>query len=224
MTFDVVIPTTGRASLARLLEALLRDGGPPPRRVIVVDDRPERSARSARNQAALPLGPAAGDPRVTVLRGDGRGPAAARNRGWRAAEADWVSFLDDDVEPPPGWRAALVADLVAVGERVAGSQGRIVVPLPRGRRPTDWERNTAALERARWATADMAYRRAALAAVGGFDERFRRAYREDADLGLRLRRAGWEIAPGRRHVVHPVRPADRWVSLRLQAGNADDVL
>ena len=34
----------------------------------------------------------------------------------------------------------------------------------------------------------MAYRRAALVAVDGFDERFPRAYREDADLALRVRR------------------------------------
>jgi histidinol-phosphate phosphatase family protein len=70
----------------------------------------------------------------------------------------------------------------------------------------------------------MAFRRRALAAVGGFDERFPRAYREDADLGLRLRRAGYEIVTGERRVTHPVRRADRWISVRLQAGNADDVL
>ncbi len=103
-------------------------------------------------------------------------------------------------------------------------QGRIVVPLPAGRRPTDWERNTRGLERARWATADIAYRRAALEAVGGFDERFPRAYREDADLGLRVVAAGWRIVPGERTVRHPVRPAPAWVSLAKQAGNADDVL
>jgi len=103
-------------------------------------------------------------------------------------------------------------------------QGRIVVPLPRGRRPTDWERTTAGLERARWATADMAYRRSCLEAVGGFDERFPRAYREDADLALRLRAAGWALAVGEREVEHPVAPADRWVSVRKQAGNADDAL
>jgi histidinol-phosphate phosphatase family protein len=37
-------------------------------------------------------------------------------------------------------------------------------------------------------------------------------------------RAGGRIALGRREIVHPVRPADRWVSVRLQRGNADDVL
>jgi histidinol-phosphate phosphatase family protein len=128
------------------------------------------------------------------------------------------------VIPPADWFATLLADLRALPPTVAASQGRIVVPRPTGRRPTDWERNVAGLEGARWATADMAYRRGALLAAGGFDERFPRAYREDADLGLRVTRAGGRIVAGRRFVVHPVRPADRWVSVRLQRGNADDVL
>jgi histidinol-phosphate phosphatase family protein len=135
-----------------------------------------------------------------------------------------VVFLDDDVIPPPGWRALLAADLAGQGDDVAGSQGRIRVPLPRDRRPTDWERNVAGLERARWATADLAYRRAALVAVGGFDERFPRAYREDADLGLRLAGAGYRIVAGRRWVLHPVGVDGPAVSLAKQAGNADDVL
>ena len=111
-----------------------------------------------------------------------------------------------------------------MGPDVAGSQGTIRVPLPVGRRPTDWERNVAGLEGARWATADMAYRRSALERVGGFDERFRRAYREDADLALRIIRAGFQLTRGSREVLHPVRPADGWASLRVQAGNADDAL
>ena len=96
--------------------------------------------------------------------------------------------------------------------------------MPEGRRPTDWERNVRGLETARWATADMAYRRAVLEEVGGFDERFPRAYREDADLALRVLRAGHRIERGRRRTTHPVRRADRLVSVRLQAGNADDAL
>jgi histidinol-phosphate phosphatase family protein len=161
---------------------------------------------------------------VTVVRGPARGPAAARNAGWRTAVAPWVAFLDDDVVPPPGWRAALAADLERAGACTGAVQGRIRVPLPRGRAPTDWERNVAGLERARWATADMAYRREVLSAVGGFDERFPRAYREDADLGLRTIAAGWEISLGERVVQHPVPPAPARVSLAKQAGNADDVL
>jgi histidinol-phosphate phosphatase family protein len=107
---------------------------------------------------------------------------------------------------------------------VAGVQGTIAVPPPEGRRPTDWERGTAGLATARWITADMAYRRRALIDAGGFDERFPRAFREDADLALRLLDQGWQLAQGRRETTHPVRPPRRWASLRAQAGNADDAL
>ena len=212
LAYDIVIPSAGRGSLRSLLSALGAGHGPPPKRVIVVDDR-----RDARTPLAVPEG-------VEVLRGPGRGPGAARNAGWRAATAEWIALLDDDVLPPAEWRPGLVQDLAELPPEVAASQGQIVVPLPGERRATDWERNVAGLERARWATADMACRRSALQAVGGFDERFGRAYREDSDLGLRLVGAGFRIVRGRRHVLHPVGPADPWMSLRLQAGNADDVL
>jgi len=217
--YEVVIPTIGRPCVRTLLPALAAGDGALPERVLLVDDRADRSVPlvSPRN-----LGPLIG--RVHVLAGPARGPAAARNRGWRATREEWVAFLDDDVVPVPGWRAELAADLDGAGADVAGSQGAIRVPLPRDRRPTDWERNVAGLERARWATADIAYRREALAAVGGFDERFPRAYREDAELGLRLTAAGLRIVQGRRTVLHPVGAAGPVVSLAKQAGNADDVL
>jgi glycosyltransferase involved in cell wall biosynthesis len=174
VSFDIVVPTAGRPSLAALLEALRGAE----RRIVVVDDR-----TGAVEPLAVPTG-------VRIADGPARGPAAARNVGWRACRADWVAFLDDDVEPEPGWLDRLEADLASAARDVGGVQGRIVVPLPGDRRPTDWERNTRGLETARWATADLAYRRAALVAVGGFDERFPRAYREDADLGLRVTAAG----------------------------------
>ena len=217
--FDVVVPTIGRPSLGGLLQALSGSMGPPPGRLVVVDDRRYVSAALWPGDIALPR-----NTQVLTLRSGGRGPAAARNAGWRACGAHWVCFLDDDVLPPPGWLQDLSDDLRALPPSVAGSQGNIRVPLPGHRPPTDWERNVKGLERARWATADMAYRRSVLREVGGFDERFSRAFREDADLGLRIVRAGYSIEWGGRWVSHPVRPADHWVSVRLQAGNADDAL
>lgn len=203
----VVIPTVGRPSLRATLAAL---GGDVP--VIVADDRPP-------GQPALDV-----PGHVRVVRSGGRGPAAARNAGWRAAGTPWVAFLDDDVVPAPGWYEALCKDLAELPEEVAGSQGRIEVPLPAGRRPTDAERNTAGLAEAEWITADIAYRRAALEEAGGFDERFPRAYREDADLALRVRAAGHRLVRGERVSVHPVRDDGFWASVRFQRGNADDAL
>ena len=218
MTIDVVVPTIGRVSLTALLEALA-DGSSRPDRIVLVDDR-RRPAAPLLSTAPPPA--LAG--RLAIVRGRAAGPAAARNTGWHGSTAEWVAFLDDDVVPAAGWLDALRADLLDQPRGVGGSQGRIVVPLSSTRPPTDWERNVRGLQTARWATADMAYRRAALEAVGGFDERFPRAYREDADLALRVQQAGWHLVRGRRLVRHPARPAGRWISVRLQAGNADDAL
>jgi histidinol-phosphate phosphatase family protein len=216
---DVVVPSAGRPSLHALLDALAAQRGPLPARVVVVDDR----SPGAGGGLGQPV-PAVLRDRVLLVRSGGRGPGAARNAGHRACRAEWIAFLDDDVRVPVDWTARLRDDLAGLGPDVAGSQGRLRVPAPAGRRPTDWERNVAGLGEATWATADLAYRRSALDAAGGFDERFPRAYREDADLGLRLTAHGLRIVAGRRVAHHPVPAAPPWVSLAKQAGNRDDPL
>src|SRR3954466_10030793 len=211
----VVVPTIGRPSLDVLLDALATGTGPRPAELVLVDDRP----------TGAPLSPERpGLPPVRVVRTGGGGPAAARNLGWRTARSPWIAFLDDDVVPDPDWYEALDRDLDGLPADVAGSQGGVRVPLPEDRRPTDWERGTAGLATSAWITADLAYRRSALAAVGGFDGRFPRAFREDSDLALRVLDTGARLVRGQRWITHPVRPVDRWVSLRVQAGNAHDGL
>jgi HAD superfamily hydrolase (TIGR01662 family) len=211
----IVIPTLGRPSLQALLDALGRGTGPAPRELIVVDDRPGTPPPIALDHLAFS---------TRVLQSGGRGPAAARNIGWRHARSTWVAFVDDDVVPDPDWLERLADDLASAAHAVSGSQGRVRVPAPADRAPTDWERSTASLATATWITADMAYRRAALAATGGFDERFPRAYREDADLALRIADLGGTLEPGSRTLTHPVRPASFWASVAQQRGNADDAL
>jgi HAD superfamily hydrolase (TIGR01662 family) len=212
---SVVVPSLGRPSLDVLLDALAAASGPRPAELVLVDDRP----------TGTPLRPhRPGLPPVRVVCTGGGGPARARNLGWRTARTEWIAFLDDDVVPDPDWYERLEEDLADLPPDVAGSQGRVRVPVPWDRRPTDWERGTMGLATSSWITADLAYRRAALAAVGGFDERFPRAFREDSDLALRVMDTGARLVRGQRWITHPVRPADRWISIRVQAGNADDVL
>src|SRR5204863_4294437 len=111
-TFDVVIPTVGRPSLAVLVDALrvlhaTARTTPALDDVIVVDDR-------VHAQAPLDLG--SGDEfALTVLTTRGAGPAAARNAGWTHGRAEWVVFLDDDVVPTPSWFDDLAHDLASAG-------------------------------------------------------------------------------------------------------------
>ena len=212
MTYDVVVPTVGRASLRAMLEGLAAGEGPLPERVIVVDDR-------RHTPASLQVDvPATLADRLVIVPGGGRGPAAARNAGVRAGTSEWIAFLDDDVVPPVGWRAARARDLVAAGSRAVASQGRVRVG------GDDPQRLVKGLENAVWITADMAFRRTAFERVGGFDERFPRAYREDSDLGLRVTAAGGRIVMGERYVEHPVPQSSPWTGVVRQRGNADDAL
>jgi histidinol-phosphate phosphatase family protein len=215
-TFDVVIPTTGRASLRRLINALGESSGRLPREIVIVDDR---AGPALQLDFDLPGSLAA---RIKIVRSGGGGPARARNAGWRACCSPWVAFLDDDVVPSASWLDDLAADLEGLPASIAASQGSISVPRTWSGKPTDWERGVRSLETAAWITADMSFRRGALESAGGFNPAFPQAYREDSDIALRLLRGGWGLTRGRRRVAHPAGAAPRFASLRKQAGNADD--
>lgn len=146
---------------------------------------------------------------------DTQGPAAARNRGWRLARATVVAFTDDDTIPEPDWLREGCRALTTAPECCAMT-GRVVVPLPE--RPTDHQRDTGGLAHAEFVTANCFVRKEALVKVGGFDERFTRAWREDSDLQFRLLQ---QVGPiGNAHqavVVHPVRPAPWGSSIAAQS-------
>lgn len=219
MDCTIVIPTIGRPSLQTLLSSLedAQDARAIP--IVIVDDRkaPAESIDATVHSPAIAS-------RMRIVRSGGVGPAGARNLGWRAASSTWIAFLDDDVVVTAAWWRDLEHDLANADAKTGGIQATIDVPLPLERAASDWERNVAALAQSEWITADMVYRREALADAGGFDARFRRAYREDSDLALRVQQRGWTLRRGARRTTHPVRPADAWISVRLQRGNADDAL
>lgn len=212
---SVVVPTrNGVDLLGRCVDALLDQTLPPADyEVIIIDDAPDYHTRqlvtmwSAR-AAALGL-----SMRYVPNHG-ARGPAAARNMGWRLARGAIVAFTDDDTIPMPSW---LSEALAVIDDRTDAVSGRIEMPVPA--RPTDYQRDASRLESSEFAVANCFIRRSVLSALGGFDERFRRPWREDSDLYFRLldMRATIVRAP-RAMVIHPLRPVPWGVSL-LQARN-----
>ena len=212
---SVVIATYERPELLlRCIDALLRQTLPSPLfEVVVVDDG---SARTTRERVMTELGQRRLARRAPTLRflwlRANRGPAAARNHGILAARGTIIAFTDDDTLPCADWLQRGVAAIAAGADAVAG---KVVVPLPAV--PTDYERDAAGLESAAFVTANCFVRRDLLSTIGGFDERFRCAWREDTDLCFRLRQSGAVVrsAPEAR-VVHPVRPARWGVSLAQQ--------
>lgn len=210
---SVVMPTYRRPDLlARCLGALqAQDLGGGRFEVIVCDDACQPEARAVVDAAmrAAPAGPRLG---YVSVHGT-RGPAGARNRGWRMARGAVVAFTDDDTVPSPSW---LRQGLAALAEHKADAAGgRIEMPLPE--RPTDLERDAAGLCRAEFATANVFVRRAALERVGGFDERYTMAWREDSDLHFRLLEAGFKVVQAPEAVVlHPLRPMRFAASLGMQ--------
>ena len=148
--------------------------------VIVIDDG------STDDTAAV----AARYPSVRCFRQPNRGLPAARNAGWQASKGRYVIFLDADDRLLPQAASVGVAALTARPDAAlaAGLERRIAAdgsPLPTPRRPRIEADHYASLVRRCWiVVATAIYRRAALVAVGGFDERLR--FAEDYDLYLRL--------------------------------------
>jgi GT2 family glycosyltransferase len=210
---SVVVPTCGRADLLdRCLSALtaqtVRSGD---MEIIVVDDAALEATRAAIAGWTERMARRGLDLKYVANHGP-HGPAAARNRGWHAAVAGIVAFTDDDTVPDRDW---LRNGLLAFDNETDALCGRITMPLPD--RPTDYERDASHLASAEFVTANCFCRKTMLAALDGFDERFRLAWREDSDFHFRLLEKGARI----RHVpealvVHPVRPARWGVSISQQ--------
>lgn len=214
---SVVVPTYRRDDLLRSCLARLRQQTLEPERyeIVVADDGPSESTRAL--VTALAAEPGAALRYVPVT--DTQGPAGARNAAWRASCGTVVAFTDDDTLPDSDWlRAGLAA--IAAADAVTG---RTIVPLPD--HPTDYERDTAGLATAEFITANCFVRRNTLEEVGGFDERFQAAWREDSDLHFSLLKTGKRIVRAEDAiVVHPVRPARWGVSLWQQRKGMYDPL
>ena len=214
----VIVPFTGsddrlRACLERLGQLIRRDGD----EVLVADNR-RRPGSGAWPVPADDGGGRVVDGRVVdgrvvqsgrarVVDGSGarvvaaRGrcaPGFARNRAAALAVGQWLVFIDADTrpdarlldsyfDPPPRAGTAVLA-----GRILDVPGGRTLAARHSARRAQLSQRVTLDRAGTPYAqSANMAVRRSAFHALGGFDDCARAG--EDADLCFRLARAGWQL-------------------------------
>jgi GT2 family glycosyltransferase len=194
----VVIPNYNGARWLPGVLASVAEQTVEPAEVLVVDDSSTDGSDALAERHA----------RVLRLGSNG-GFARAANAGVAAVDAEVVALVNTDVVLAPDWLERAVAALgdgdAAVATKLVDleqpdvlySAGDVLrrdgVCEQRGR----FERDTGVYDAPGEVFSACAgaalYRRSALQAVGGFDERLG-MYLEDAELGLRLRLAGWRCA------------------------------
>ena len=161
-------------------------------------------------------------PKIRNLRQNNQGLSVARNVGLAAATGEIVAYTDSDCFADADWLALLVHQLQTSGAAAVGGpnltpeDGRLAgcVACSPGQpiHVLESDENAEHIP-----GCNMAFRRDALLAIGGFDPIFRKAG-DDVDLCWRLQEAGYKItfAPGA-FVWHHRRQGPR-AYLRQQAG------
>ena len=213
---SVVVASFNRAELlARLLDALEKQDVGPFEVVVVDDASPDQTPAMLAERA-----PTTAFTLVTLRQERNQGPAAARNRGWRAATAPIVCFTDDDCIPSPEWLSSLVA---AMDDGADVAQGRTEPAFAQraARGPFSLTMEKRAGD-GFYETCNIAYRRELLDRLGGFDESFRFPCGEDTDLGWRARKAGATTAfvddAVVEHEIWPFRWKSRLADIRRREG------
>ena len=195
MRISVLLPAKNASStLEEALSGLLAQRDAPSFEMVCVDDA------SSDGTAALLARAARIDPRVRVIRGEGRGLVAALNLGLSHCRGEWIARMDADDRVHPD-RLRLQASLLESNPRL-GAAGSLVrcfpEPLSPGlRRLETWLNQTVSAgqcRNGRFVEAPLVhpsatFRREAL--EGGWQDR---GWAEDWDLQLRMIERGWELA------------------------------
>ncbi len=152
--------------------------------VIVVD-----SSADDESERALAL---YADVQVVRLRGQRNNMPRARNAGIAVSSGDILAFIDDDSMVQDGWLEALAR--VYDEPNVGATGGRVIgTPEPYCDQVSGSPQLVVS-RTGRVIGCNMSFRRAALEAVGGFDMHYTLTnLREETDLCVRIKKAGWRI-------------------------------
>jgi len=244
LTLEAVICTRNRAPLlARALDALIEQAKVVPQlSVAVVDNMSEDDTADVVASASAQI-----PGRIRMLTCDKIGENCSRNHALNSSTSDLIAYIDDDAVPEPQWAVTILDAFQTVGPTLAAVAGAIdplwggpvpdwltpdiaayysVLDLGPNRRPITPHESFVA--------ANVAFRRDALLAVGGFHEQLGRVGTSLFSNGevftcRALQQREWTIvyepAMRVRHNVAADRLTRTWLSQRLyQQGRSDVVM
>jgi glycosyltransferase involved in cell wall biosynthesis len=186
--FSVVIPTYDRLPiLQKCLRALAHQTFTGGYEVIVVDD--------GSTDATVPWLQdfAEGFPQLTYLTQAHQGPAVGRNRGVKAAQGEFIIFIDSDLVVTPHFLAAHEQALSNAQRKFNSDRvftyGR-VINTANFDQPTAEPYKVTDFSAAYFATGNVAIAKRWLEQAGLFDTEFQLYGWEDLELGVRLKKLG----------------------------------
>jgi glycosyltransferase involved in cell wall biosynthesis len=210
--FSIIVCTHNGARTIRETLARIGDLDYPNYEVIVVDDG------STDETAAIVR-----DFPVRLISGKNRGLSEARNIGLRAATGEFVAYIDDDAYPDPQWLDYLAASFLT-GDHAAvggpnveppdeGFVAECVANAPGG--PVHVLLTDQLAEHI--PGCNMAFRKAELESIGGFDAQFRTAG-DDVDICWRFAQRGWTLGFSPAAIVFHHRRSSVRAYLKQQRG------
>jgi GT2 family glycosyltransferase len=197
VTISVIIPTVSRPGLlAQLLDSLREQIFDGSFEIVVIDDVIEERRGAELDGLSFRTGQC----ECRVVRGEGKGPARARNLGVAQAKGTYLLFLDDDVRLDRRYMARVFQELsTRPNHAVSGMQTAV------DRRncfslAAEWlltvfsEGESMAVPMSKFAPSNgLALRRSDFQKCGGFDPGFPLAAGEDREFSTRWIAAGFHI-------------------------------
>jgi len=209
MHVSIIIPAyNAEATLGECLAACVAQTHPHTDVIVVDDGSTDTTPTIAKNYP------------VEYIHQENGGPAAARNRGAQAAKGEIIVFTDSDCIAEPDWIEKLLAgftsdDVVAVGGTYGIANDSSL--LARMIHEEIKNRHQQFHEEVDFlGSFNVAYRKNAFDAVGGFDESFRMASGEDNDLAYRLHDRDGHLHFVADALVAHYHPTRLWPYLRTQ--------
>lgn len=184
-TFSIIICTHNRSKLlSKALDTLEGQDFPhSDYEIVVVDDASPDDTEAVVKAKNLQC-------ELRYLKSVKVGRAEARNIGLKAAQGDYVLFVDDDILAPPELLSRHLK-ILQHGDKIVG-RGPII-DITEHAMPDKNDAGLKDFSMAFFCTCNASIKRETLLQLGGFDAGFTEYGWEDNEIGWRLRRSGYKV-------------------------------